>query len=74
MKHEIEGSDLRACIDKAYDAGYKEAIRKACHWIKKNFIFNGYGTSLYYKGILYDPENIANDLEKYLNKVLKNED
>lgn len=36
MKHDIEGSDLRACIDKAYDAGYNEAIRKACDWIYKN--------------------------------------
>ena len=66
MTHEIEGADLRACIDKAYNAGYNEAIKKACDWIKKNFIFNRYGSSLYYKGILYDPENIAKDLEKSL--------
>lgn len=36
MKHEIEGSDLRACIDKAYDAGYNEAVRKACEWLENN--------------------------------------
>lgn len=34
MKHEIEGSDLRACIDKAYDAGYNECIRKTCEYLK----------------------------------------
>ena len=42
MKHEIEGSDLRACIDKAYDAGYNEAVRKACEWLENNiWIYTG---------------------------------
>ena len=39
MKHEIEGSDLRACIDKAYDAGYKEALKVSYNWLKRHMPF-----------------------------------
>lgn len=39
MKHEIEGSDLRACIDKAYDAGYNEALRVSYKWLKQHMPF-----------------------------------
>lgn len=66
MKNEIKDFDLRACVDNAHNDGYNKAVRKACKWIKNNFIYHGYGTSLYYKGILYDPKNIAEDLEKYM--------
>ena len=36
MEHNIEGADLRACIDKSYDAGFNNAIYKVCKWL------NGY--------------------------------
>lgn len=36
MKHEIEGNDLRDCIDKAFDAGYNEAVRLAGLWLDLN--------------------------------------
>ena len=36
MKHDIEGSDLRDCIDKAFDAGYNEAVRQAGLWLSLN--------------------------------------
>lgn len=39
MKHEIEGSDLRTCIDKAYDAGYKEALKVSYKWLKQHMPF-----------------------------------
>jgi len=36
MVHNIEGNDLRDCIDKSFDAGYNEAVRKAVEWLDKN--------------------------------------
>ena len=36
MEYNIEGSDLRACIDKSYDAGYERALNNACNWIYNN--------------------------------------
>ena len=37
MVHNIEGNDLRECIDKSFDAGYNEAVRKAVEWLDENW-------------------------------------
>lgn len=36
MKTELENTVLRKVIDKAYNSGYNEAIRRAIEWLKKN--------------------------------------
>lgn len=36
MKTELENNVLRKVIDKAYNSGYNEAIRKATEWLEKN--------------------------------------
>ena len=48
MEHKIEGSDLRACIDKAYDAGYNEAMRKALKYAKNHKENGGYISIFFY--------------------------
>lgn len=35
MKHEIEGSDLRACIDKSLEAGYLLGVKRSKEWMQK---------------------------------------
>ena len=51
MKHEIEGSDLRACIDKSFDAGFDNAINKSYEWLCK-FLQPFMGVSLQDQKIL----------------------
>lgn len=36
MKTELENTVLRKVIDKAYNSGYNEAIRRATEWLEKN--------------------------------------
>lgn len=36
MKTELENTVLRKVIDKAYNSGYNEAIRRAAEWLEKN--------------------------------------
>lgn len=36
MEHNIEGNNLRDCIDKSFDAGYNEAVRLAGLWLSLN--------------------------------------
>ena len=53
----------------AYIQGAKDQkkidIEKACKWIEDNFVDNG---SLCYRGILYDPKHIAEDLRKVMEE------
>ena len=46
----------------------QDFINKAKEWILKNFHSNGYGDSLHYRGILYQPEDIANDFCKAMEE------
>lgn len=38
MKQEYDNGAIRACIDKAFDAGYAEGVRKATEWIRENIL------------------------------------
>lgn len=48
----------------------QEFIEKAKNWILNKFVSDGYGDSLHYRGILYQPEDIANDFCKAMEKEL----
>lgn len=39
-------------------------------WILNKFVSHGYGDSLHYRGILYQPENIANDFCKAMEEQI----
>jgi hypothetical protein len=39
-------------------------IEKACEWIMNHFRSEGFGSPLYYKGLLYRPEDIVEDFKK----------
>ena len=38
MRQEYDNKAIRACIDKAFDAGYAEGVRKAAEWIRENIL------------------------------------
>ena len=65
MEHKIEGSDLRACIDKAYDAGYNECIRKTCEYLQ-----------MFYKywAVEFINDTDVKELMKHYKEKIKNED
>lgn len=39
-------------------------IDKVCEWIMNHFSSEGFGSPLYYKGLLYKPEDIVEDFKK----------
>lgn len=39
-------------------------VEKACEWIMNHFSSEGFGSPLYYKGLLYRPEDIVEDFKK----------
>lgn len=48
----------------------RKFIEAGKEWILNKFVSHGYGDSLHYRGILYQPENIANDFCKAMEEQI----
>ena len=65
MKHEIDGMDLRECIDKSFSAGYKHAIDMMEIWLRSTNIFIYHGSDW---GCSFKKDEFINDLKTHLEK------
>lgn len=65
MKHEIEGSDLRECIDKSFEAGYILGVKRSKEWMHK-YLYESSGLDHYFLDKQFDE-----DIKKYFDKDTK---
>ena len=64
---DFDGSPINTKRIDDHDIEYTRTdafIEKACKWIMNHFRSEGFGSPLYYKGLLYRPEDIVEDFKK----------